>query len=199
VVAAVVTPENQDELRRALTAIEDAAGTGRRKWHKSRSERRLRYLALALERNVAAGCVFFGVYRKPLPSFFPVIEVLERAIKAKARGPYAARVFVDGIDRQKAHELRIGRLDLIKRIAPAILVPDAVIEEIRAGQAKDRTAGATLKRADQYRIENVVVSASIERWDLGFGESQVIAHALNAPRWAVIVRLGVVLPVTKSR
>jgi hypothetical protein len=35
---------------------------------------------------------------------------------------------------------RIGRLDLIGRIAPAILIPDAVIEEIRAGQAKDRTA-----------------------------------------------------------
>jgi predicted nucleic acid-binding protein len=37
---------------------------------------------------------------------------------------------------------RIGRLDLIERIAPAILVPDAVIEEIGAGQAKDQTAGA---------------------------------------------------------
>jgi predicted nucleic acid-binding protein len=81
---------------------------------------------------------------------------------------------------------RIGRLDLIERISPAILIPDAVIEEIRAGQAKDRTAGATLKWATQYRIENAIVLASIERWDLGSGESQVIAHALNAPRWAVL-------------
>jgi predicted nucleic acid-binding protein len=74
---------------------------------------------------------------------------------------------------------RIGRLDLIERIAPAILIPDAVIEEIRAGQAKDGTAGGTLKWAAQCRIENAVVLASIERWDLGFGESQVIAHDIR--------------------
>lgn len=35
---------------------------------------------------------------------------------------------------------RIDRLDLIEDVAPAILVPNAVIEEVRAGQHKDRTA-----------------------------------------------------------
>ena len=35
---------------------------------------------------------------------------------------------------------RIGRLDLIERLAPAILIPNAVLEEVRAGQLKDRTA-----------------------------------------------------------
>jgi predicted nucleic acid-binding protein len=29
---------------------------------------------------------------------------------------------------------RIGRLDLVERLAPTILVPNAVIEEVRAGQ-----------------------------------------------------------------
>jgi hypothetical protein len=36
-VVVVVSAENQDALRQALMDIEDAAGTGRRKWHKSRS------------------------------------------------------------------------------------------------------------------------------------------------------------------
>jgi predicted nucleic acid-binding protein len=40
---------------------------------------------------------------------------------------------------------RIGRLDLIERLAPTILVPNAVIEEIRAGQHKDPTAAAALE------------------------------------------------------
>ena len=31
---------------------------------------------------------------------------------------------------------RIARLDLIERLAPAILIPNAVIEEVRAGQQK---------------------------------------------------------------
>jgi predicted nucleic acid-binding protein len=35
---------------------------------------------------------------------------------------------------------RIDRLDLIERLAPGILVPNAVSEEVRAGQHKDPTA-----------------------------------------------------------
>jgi hypothetical protein len=105
VVVAVVSAEEQDGLRRALMKIEEDAGTGSRKWHKSRSERRLRYLALVLDRHIASGDVFFGCYEKPLPYFFPFIEILERAIRAKGLTSYTARVFVDGIDRQKAREL----------------------------------------------------------------------------------------------
>jgi predicted nucleic acid-binding protein len=41
---------------------------------------------------------------------------------------------------------RIARLDLIERLAPAILVPDAVIEEVRVGEHKDRTAATAARR-----------------------------------------------------
>ena len=81
---------------------------------------------------------------------------------------------------------RIGRLDLLERLAPTILVPNAVIEEVRAGQDKDRTAAAALKWAGQYRAADVVVAASIEHWDLGSGESQVIAHRVGTFSWAVL-------------
>lgn len=81
---------------------------------------------------------------------------------------------------------RIGRLDLIERLAPAILIPDSVIEEVRAGQHKDPTAATALLWAEQYQVENVTVAASIEHWDLGPGESQAIAHSVGASRWAVL-------------
>ena len=67
-VVVVVSVENQEALRPALMEIEDAAGTGRPKWHKSRSELRLRYLRLVLESNLVRADVFFGVYQKPIPS-----------------------------------------------------------------------------------------------------------------------------------
>jgi hypothetical protein len=105
VVVAVVSAGEQDGLRQGLIEIERAAGTGHRKWHKSRPERRLRYLSLVLEKNLLRGGVFFGAYRKPTPYFFPYLEVIEGAIKAKAEPWYTARVYVDGIDRQKAAEL----------------------------------------------------------------------------------------------
>ncbi|MEQ1910476.1 MAG: DUF3368 domain-containing protein [Vicinamibacterales bacterium] len=81
---------------------------------------------------------------------------------------------------------RISRLDLIEGLAPTILVPSAVIEEVLAGQDKDRTASAALEWAERYRVENVTVVPSIEHWDLGSGESQVIAHSLGTSRRAVL-------------
>jgi predicted nucleic acid-binding protein len=81
---------------------------------------------------------------------------------------------------------RIDRLDLIERLAPAILVPNAVIEEIRAGQHKDQTAATALEWAGRYRLEDIAVAASIEHWDLGLGEAQVIAHCIGGSRWAVL-------------
>jgi predicted nucleic acid-binding protein len=39
---------------------------------------------------------------------------------------------------------RIGRPDLFEQLAPKIIVPSAVFDEVRVGQAKDRTAAIAL-------------------------------------------------------
>ena len=83
---------------------------------------------------------------------------------------------------------RIGRLDLIERLAPTILIPNAVIEEVRAGQGKDRMAAAALTWAGRYQVEDVTVVASIEHWDLGLGESQVIAHSVGGSRAVYVLQ-----------
>ncbi|MCI0365934.1 MAG: DUF3368 domain-containing protein [Phycisphaerales bacterium] len=74
----------------------------------------------------------------------------------------------------------------MKALAPAILVPNAVIEEIRAGKHKDPTAATALEWARGYRVEDNAVMTSIEHWDIGLGESQVIAHCVGGSRWAVL-------------
>ena len=157
VVVAVVTAKEQEELRRALTEIEHAAGTGHRKWHKSRSARRLRYLRLVLERGIGRGEVFFGFYPKPLPYFFPILEILEHAIKAEAIAPYTARVFVDGIDRKKAAELtnalrlRGVSLDMVRsrrdESEPLIRLADMWAGCVRAALLEEDEEKALLQRA----------------------------------------------------
>ena len=47
---------------------------------------------------------------------------------------------------------RIARLDLIEHLAPTILVPDAVIEEVRVGEHKDRTAATAVEWAERCRV-----------------------------------------------
>ncbi len=81
---------------------------------------------------------------------------------------------------------RIGRHELLARLAPAIMIPDAVLKEVRHGQEKDHTATMALSWAERYRVTDIAIPASIEHWDLGSGESQVIAHGTLGPRWAVL-------------
>ena len=81
---------------------------------------------------------------------------------------------------------RIGRLDWMERLAPGIIVPDAVISEIRGGEVKDATAITALRWAESRRVPDAIIPASVERWDLGSGESQVITHGVAGSRWAVL-------------
>ncbi|MFA6306196.1 MAG: DUF3800 domain-containing protein [Patescibacteria group bacterium] len=116
IVVTVTSDKDQQFLRDALVNIELLAGTGRLKWHKSRHERRMKYLEMVLRKRIGQGEVFFGKYKKPLPYFFPMLETIKQAIIKKAAGDYRAIVTVDGIDKKKAAELtnalRIGGLKL---------------------------------------------------------------------------------------
>ena len=81
---------------------------------------------------------------------------------------------------------RIARLDLLERLAQEIIVPDAVLKEVRAGQETDTTAGSALAWATARRVPDAIVPVGVEHWDLGAGESQVISHGLAGARWVVL-------------
>ncbi len=51
---------------------------------------------------------------------------------------------------------RIGRLDLFEQLAPALIVPEKVIEEVQDGVHKDRTAPAAVAWAMQYQYPNLI-------------------------------------------
>lgn len=105
IVVAVVSREDPNDIRQQLTDIEREAKTKKRKWHKLQQERRMKYLSLVLDRKVSAGKTYVGTFQKPIPFFFPLIEVIEKSIKNIAVKHYRATVYVDGIDRKKANEL----------------------------------------------------------------------------------------------
>jgi predicted nucleic acid-binding protein len=81
---------------------------------------------------------------------------------------------------------RIGRLDLLDRLAPQIIVPSAVLDEVRVGQEKAATATLALDWAGSRRVPDLAVPASVEHWGLGSGESQAITHGLIGSRWVVL-------------
>lgn len=81
---------------------------------------------------------------------------------------------------------RIGRLDIIERLAPGLIVPATVTEEVKAGVHKDTTAKNAAAWAAQFQRPDILIPSKVERWDLGPGESQVISFCLQGKRWAVL-------------
>ena len=165
IVVAVISDAEQDVLRTQLLDIESIAQTGHRKWHKSRPDRRMNYLQLVLQRQVAAGEVYFGRYQKPLPYFLPMLETIERAISAQPHGQYRAIVYVDGIDKKKAQELtnalrlRKVKLELVRsrrdESEPIIRLADMWAGCLRDARLGEREAQGLVDKAAQsgYLIE----------------------------------------------
>lgn len=75
---------------------------------------------------------------------------------------------------------RIGRLDIIERLAPGLIVPATVTEEVKAGVHKDATAKNAAAWAAQFQRPDILIPSKVERWDLGPGESQVISFCRRA-------------------
>lgn len=80
---------------------------------------------------------------------------------------------------------KLGRTDLLEGLAQQVWVPDAVYAEVAAGR-DDVGAAASLVWANARRVPDVVLPASILGWDLGAGESQVLAHCLAGACLAVL-------------
>jgi uncharacterized protein len=83
---------------------------------------------------------------------------------------------------------RLGQLDLLQKLYTRLLVPEAVVDELQAG----RDQGEDVPEVTSYdwievravRMPDVVTLIS----DLGAGEAQVLALALEVP--GSLVRLG---------
>lgn len=71
-----------------------------------------------------------------------------------------------------------GRLDLLRPRAAAVYVPRAVADEIARYGPDDPAARALRENAWLRVVEGVATPPSVLAWDLGPGESAVIAWAL---------------------
>lgn len=82
---------------------------------------------------------------------------------------------------------RIDRLDLLSSLAKLLVVPEAVLREIQAGSDRDRTAEQLKAVSSILRVDDLQVPDRIRLWDLGAGESQVLAHGLERPGSEVVL------------
>lgn len=157
IVAAVVSEEEQNALRQQIIDTEQESGIGLSKWSNASQDRRIKFLRLVLERDIGRRDIFYGTYKKPIPYFFPMLDLIAKAIKAKAKSEYQTKVYVDGIDRKKARELtnalRIEGISLkmVKsrrdESEPLIRLADRWAGCVRAALEANKEAKALVKKA----------------------------------------------------
>ncbi|MBU0705475.1 MAG: DUF3368 domain-containing protein [Chloroflexi bacterium] len=80
---------------------------------------------------------------------------------------------------------RIGQEHLLQSLADEVVVPHAVIEEIKAGPVGDPAHRAVT--GGQFLIVDTAPSPEILTWDLGTGETAVLSFALAEPGWTAIL------------
>lgn len=81
---------------------------------------------------------------------------------------------------------KIDRLDLLEGLAPAILVPAEVRLEVLAGPHND-PARRALESGWGQAVAAAQIAPDVLEWDLGAGETEVIAVALERPGAGVIL------------
>ena len=84
---------------------------------------------------------------------------------------------------------KIGQLALLSKIPQQIVVPAAVVTEVMAGPATD-TARLAMQANMFSTVAAVKISPELAAWDLGAGETSVLAYAMANPGWVAIIDDG---------
>ncbi len=74
---------------------------------------------------------------------------------------------------------KIGRINLLETLAPSLAIPDAVSSEILAGPDGDPAKGWMQSTLDPAWVKPAIpIPSEILAWDLGVGETAVLALGL---------------------
>ena len=85
---------------------------------------------------------------------------------------------------------KAGLIDLLRVVSPQVMVPEAVALEIGRRGPDDVTAKALANTPWLISVPVTSVPPLIQSWDLGAGESSVLAYALQTPGMVAIIDDG---------
>jgi hypothetical protein len=106
VVVAILSDE-RDALRKDLTDLEMRSGKRARKWSRSTPRQRLAYIQGVLN-HAAFGGLYYSKYEGSRAYVDLTILSVAKAINTHTEKPYAATVYVDGLQRTEEHRFARG-------------------------------------------------------------------------------------------
>jgi hypothetical protein len=107
VVAAVITGDERDRVRRLLERLEYTSGKGQKKWSKATRAQRQAYIAQVLQAPALHERLFYARFSQTTTYLPCVLHTAALAITTVAAGEdYRATVLIDGL--QRAERFRVG-------------------------------------------------------------------------------------------
>lgn len=82
---------------------------------------------------------------------------------------------------------RIHHLHLLPALAEVVVFPETVLSEMAAGSGHDDAASRVMSAPNLRRVPDLEVPENIRQWNLGAGESQVLAFALANTEFEAVI------------
>ena len=76
---------------------------------------------------------------------------------------------------------KVGLVDLLRQLGPAVVIPDAAVREIQRRGSADAGVQALAQAAWLLSVDPGPIPPAVSAFGLGDGESGVLAHALANP------------------
>lgn len=93
---------------------------------------------------------------------------------------------------------KIGQLELLTKLPQRIVVPAAVVSEIMAGPEGDAARIAIQTKMFTKVNTPGNLTAELAAWDLGAGETAVLAYSIAHPGWIAVIDDGAARKCAKT-
>lgn len=107
-VSVVISGKERDELRERLKRIEKLSGKGAKKWTKARHKQREDYIRQIIINKAFVGHIYYSYYQDTKAYLDLTILSTAKALHDKAKTPYEATIFVDGLKRPERFRFAAG-------------------------------------------------------------------------------------------
>ena len=107
-VAVVILVNDRENFRFKLRKAEEESGKGTKKWMKATHKQHEQYIKQIISDSAFSGAIFYTQYDNTRNYVDLTILATAKAILGKAKSPYTAIVFVDGLGRSERHRFAAG-------------------------------------------------------------------------------------------
>ena len=161
-VSVIIFEKERDELRKKLKEIEKRSGKQTKKWAKAKLKQREEYIKQIINSDISQNSIYYSYYLNTQAYVDLTIFSTAKAVHNKAKFPYEAIIFVDGLRRTERFRFGAGLRELkvkVKKVRGIkdesdefIRLADAIAGFVRDGLEKNPAMELLYKKAERNKV-----------------------------------------------